>query len=130
MTSGGKSFCFYAKAENFKQLEETGVEWYPSTPLERITFEAYVLLHGVEHVYSKILLQSGVERSSGVGVDPYTHYSDHGQVNDDFLMNLDGVSRFRTIVILVRLFWFHFILPLLLLLLVKNNQKALEKSLY
>ena len=32
------------------------------------------LLHGVEHLNSKILLQNGVERSSGVGVDPYTQY--------------------------------------------------------
>ena len=32
------------------------------------------LLHGVEDLYSKILLRSGVERSSGVGVDPYTRH--------------------------------------------------------
>ena len=32
------------------------------------------LLHGVEHLYSRILLRKRVERSSGVGVYPYTQY--------------------------------------------------------
>ena len=32
------------------------------------------LLRGVEHLYSKILFRNGVERSSGVGVDPYIQY--------------------------------------------------------
>ena len=34
--------------------------------------EFAALLHGVEHLYSKILLRNRVERGSGVGVDPYT----------------------------------------------------------
>ena len=42
--------------------------------MERNKSETHVLLHGVEHLYSKILLRNRVERSSGVGVDPYTQY--------------------------------------------------------
>ena len=54
--------------------EEIGVEVASSTPVERNKFFSICSTPGVEQLYSKILLRNGVERSSGVGVDPYTQY--------------------------------------------------------
>ena len=42
--------------------------------MERNKFFSICSTPGVEQLYSKILLRNGVERSSGVGVDPYTQY--------------------------------------------------------
>ena len=54
--------------------EEIGVEVASSTPVERNKFFNICSTPGVEQLYSKILFRNGVERSCGVGVDPYTQY--------------------------------------------------------
>ena len=59
---------------NFQTSEEIGVEEGSSTLVERNKFFSIYSTPGVEYLYSKILLRNGVERSSGVGVDPYTQY--------------------------------------------------------
>ena len=68
----------------FQVYSRSGVDPMCSTPWSRVVeyiFRCLVnllcsttLLHGVEHLYSKILLWNGVERSSGVEEDPYTQY--------------------------------------------------------
>ena len=69
----------------FQVYFRSGVEAICSTPGSGLVIPFFnknysvpqlpsTLLHGVEHLYSKILLRNGVERSSGVGVDSYTQY--------------------------------------------------------
>ena len=62
---------------NFKlSAEGTGVEWilFSLYSMEQNLSAAYVLLRGVEHLDSIIQLQKGVDRSSGIGVDPFIAY--------------------------------------------------------
>ena len=49
--------------------------------MERNKFFSICSTPGVEYLYSKILLRNGVERSSGVGVDPYTQYKTDYQLS-------------------------------------------------
>ena len=66
----------------FQVYSRGGVDPICSTAWSRVVEELFrsllkllcstTLLHGVEHLYSKILLQNGIERSSGVGVNPST----------------------------------------------------------
>ena len=65
---------FLESGGNFQTSEEIGVEVASSTPVERNNFFSICSTPGVEQFYSKILLRNGVERNSGVGVDPCTQY--------------------------------------------------------
>ena len=65
---------FLESGGNFQTSEEIGVEVASSTPVERNKFFSICSTPGVEQLYSKILLRNRIERSSGVGVDPYTQY--------------------------------------------------------